>query len=194
MVGTGGSACPPPSPLLRLATLLSLAGHPFVLVPATLLVTTRQWRWAAVIAATTTVPMLVVIARKVRRGEWSDYDVSRHEHRSGLYYAAVPLLILAAVVLYTLDAPRGIMRGLLAGSAMLAVGLAANRWLKVSMHMMFAAFCAVVIVKHFPLAAIAVLAALVAVGWSRRVLNRHTLAEVLVGSVAGAAAGVFAML
>lgn len=196
MVRTGGSACPPspavPSRFRRLAQFLSVVGHPFVVVPLTILASTRNWVWPAVIAASTTLPMLAVIARKVRRGDWSDHDVSRPEQRSGLYRIAFPLMLVAAILLYFLEAPPGMLRGVAAGTAMLATGFLTSRWLKTSMHMMFAVFCAVFIARLWPMAIPALVVFLVALGWSRRVLDRHTLVEILVGSAVGLAGGVFA--
>lgn len=94
--------------------------------------------------------------------------MSRHEQRSGLYLAAVPLLLLA-------------------------VGLAANRFLKVSMHLMFAGFAAVVIVREDPSTALVVVVTLIALAWSRRFLHRHTWPEIAAGFVTGALAGAFAV-
>jgi hypothetical protein len=176
----------------RLALFLSVAGHPFVLVPLTLLAVTRHWVWPAVIAASSTLPMLGIIARRVRRGTWSDYDVSRHEQRSGLYHVAFPLLAVTALVLYLMDAPAGMLRGVAAGAAMLAAGFLANRWLKVSAHMMFAAFCGVLVAHAIPAAALPALALVAAVAWSRRALDRHTWPEIVTGAIFGAIAGMIA--
>lgn len=197
MVRTGDPACPPsssshPSPLYRLALFLSVAGHPFVLVPLTIFATTRSWILTAAIAASTTLPMLAIIVRKVRRGVWSDHDVSRHEQRSGLYHVAFPLMALAAVVLYFLDASPPMFRGLLAGTAMLAVGFLANRWLKVSAHMMFGGFCGMLVARAFPALSLPLVLFILALAWSRRYLDRHTWPEIVVGLLTGVAAGVFA--
>jgi hypothetical protein len=38
------------------------------------------------------ITMTLVVLRKVRRGEWSDVDVSLRERRPGAYARAIPLL------------------------------------------------------------------------------------------------------
>ena len=172
-----------------LARALSIAGHPFVLSPLTIGATTRSWRWAALVAAGTTLPLLAIIARKVRRGSWSDFDVSRHDQRHGLYAAAIPLVVITALVFWFLGAHRDLLRGFAAATVMLGLGAAANRFLKTSMHMMCAAFCAVIMIRVYPLSAIGVIPFVAAVAWSRRKLERHTLVEVLVGLGIGLAAG-----
>ena len=174
------------------ARVLSTAGHPLLLVPLTVAAATRNWRWTLVIAAGTILPLFAIIVRNVRRGTWSDTDVSRHEQRPGLYLAAVPLLAVSAVVLYLIGAPASMLRPIATAVVMLLIGLVGNRFLKTSMHMMFAAFCGVSIVRVYPWSAIAIVPFVLAIAWSRRKLERHTRAEVAAGLLLGLAAGLYA--
>jgi hypothetical protein len=173
------------SSTIALARTLSVLGHPFLLVPLTIAVLTRSLFWTAVIAASTTVPLLVIISRKVRRGAWSDFDVSRHEQRAGLYYAGIPLMALSAILLYCLGASPSLMRGVAAGTVMFLAGLLGNRFLKISLHMMVAAFCAVALARAYPWSPIGTIPFLTAIAWSRRFLDRHTWAEIGVGLLLG---------
>jgi len=170
-----------------LARALSILGHPFLLGPLTIAALTRSLFWAAVLAASTTVPLLVIIARNVRRGAWSDFDVSRHEQRSGLYYAGLPLMALAAVLLYLLDASPALLRGVAAATVMFLAGLLGNRFLKISMHMMVAAFCTVALARTYPWSPLATIPFLAALAWSRRHLDRHTWPEIATGIAIGTA-------
>jgi membrane-associated phospholipid phosphatase len=63
-----------------------------------------------------------------------------------------------------------------------------RRWLKVSLHAAFAMFSAALVWQSPAVFALS-LGLAVAVGWSRCELHRHTPREVLVGLLAGAAAG-----
>jgi hypothetical protein len=177
------------SSTIALARALSILGHPFLLIPLTIAALTRSLFWTAVIAASTTVPLLAIIVRKVRRGTWSDFDVSRHEQRSGVYHAGIPLLALCALLLYLLGASPEMLRGVAAGALMFLAGLLGNRFLKISMHMMFAAFCTVALARTYPASLFGTLPFLAAIAWSRRYLDRHTWAEIAVGVVIGLACG-----
>jgi hypothetical protein len=177
-----------------LARIVSIAGHPFVLIPLMIAVATRNWVWTAVVAAATILPLFVIVLRNVRRGVWSDHDVSRREQRGGLYRVALPLVALTAVLLYFLDAGPGMMRGFAAGAAMLLLGVLGNRFLKISMHMMCAAFCAVTIARLYPATTFAIVPFVAAIAWSRHKLERHTWTEVAVGLGIGAGAALVAML
>lgn len=185
---------PPRLSSTTLARILSIAGHPFVLIPLMVAVATRNWVWTSVVAAGTVLPMFVITLRNVRRGVWSDHDVSRREQRGGLYRVALPLVALSAVLLYFLDAGPHMMRGLGAAGAMLLLGVLGNRFLKISMHMMAAAFCGVTIARLYPATTFAIVPFVAAIAWSRHKLDRHTWAEVGVGLAIGAGAALIAML
>jgi membrane-associated phospholipid phosphatase len=175
-----------------LARALSIAGHPFLLIPLMIAVATRNWVWTAAIAAGMILPMLAITIRNVRRGAWSDHDVSRQDQRLGLYRVAFPLLAVSTVLLYFLGAGRGMLRGMAAAAVMLALGTIGNRFLKISMHMMTAAYATVVIVKIYPMSAWILVPFTAAIAWSRRKLERHTWPEVVVGLAIGTAAALFA--
>ena len=176
-----------------LARALSTAGHPFVLIPLTVAAATRNLLWTTILAAGTILPLLAIIIRNVRRGTWSDADVSRHDQRAGLYRVALPLAIASAVVLHFAGAPARMLRSVAAAAAMLGMGLVGNLLLKISMHMMFASFCGVAIVRLHPWTAIAIVPFVLAIAWSRRKLERHTFTEVVVGLLLGLAAGIYAV-
>jgi len=177
-----------------LARILSIAGHPFVLIPLMVAVATRNWVWTSIVAAGTILPLFVIVLRNVRRGIWSDHDVSRREQRGGLYRVALPLVALSAVLLYFLDAGPRMMRGFAAAAVMLLLGVLGNRFLKISMHMMAAAFCGVTIAWLYPATTFAIVPFVAAIAWSRRELERHTWAEVAAGLAIGAGAALAAML
>lgn len=179
---------------ILLARILSLAGHPFVLIPLMVAIATRNWTWTAIVAACTILPLFAITLRNVRRGVWSDHDVSRRDQRGGLYRVAFPLLAITALVLWLLDAGAGMMRGFAAAAAMLAIGVLGNRFLKISMHMMAAAYCGVVIAWLHPMSAFAIVPFVAGIAWSRWKLERHTIAEIIVGLGVGAGAGLFAAM
>ena len=127
-----------------LARLLSIILHPFVLSPITVALATRDWRATAFVGAATILPILAVLLWNLRRGVWSDFDVSRRDQRSGLYWIAIPLFAAAGVFL---PAPPWFARSMLALVCALVIALAAGPLLKTSLHMLFALFCTAVLAK-----------------------------------------------
>ncbi len=177
-----------------LARILSIAGNPLLLIPLMVAVATRNWIPTAIVGAVTILPLLAITLRNVRRCVWSDHDVSTREQRSGLYRVLLPLIGITALLLWLMDGSPRMMRGFAAAAVMLALGLLGNRFLKISLHMMFAAFCAVIIVRIHPGSVYAIVPFVAAVAWSRRKLERHTWAEIFVGLALGGAAAFIASM
>ena len=172
----------------RLARLISIAAHPFVLSPLTAALAIRNLRWTLILVASTVLPLAAVLLWKVRRGVWSDYDVSRREQRSGLYWIAIPMFAAAA---FLAPLPPWFRRSMLSLVCALVIGLLLDRWLKTSLHLMMAAFCAVILWRVFPWSAVAMALVLAALAWSRWILKRHTVPEIITGTILGLAAGIY---
>jgi hypothetical protein len=174
------------------AAVVSTALHPLLLIPVTILLLTRDLRVSGLIAAVTFLPLLAITLRNVRRGTWSNFDVSDRVQRGGLYRAGVPLTLLGAAVLYLTGAPASMVRGALIAVAMMLSALVLSPFLKTSLHMLFASWSGILIIRTFPLAAPLVLLTLLVLGWSRLRLSRHTPAELIAGAVIGVAGGLMA--
>jgi len=143
--------------------------------------------FGAAVALATVVPVIVLVVRGVRRSAYSDYDVSDRGQRSGFYRALFMVLPIGSAALWLLE--PALRPGIVATWALILTSMAANHFVKSSLHVGFAAYCAVLLpltAWTAPLAA----AAVVAIAWSRLALERHTAREVAVGAALGLAAGV----
>lgn len=80
------------------------------------------------------------------------------------------------------------VRGVVATFGMLAVCAAATRWIKVSLHMAFAALAATALFGSRVGYGLALM--LPALALARLALGRHTTLELVLGTIAGVAAGV----
>ena len=137
---------------MRAARWLSIIFHPFVMVGvlAGTAAAARQTAGEAMtsvgtVLAFTVVPLLFLMIRQVRRGAWENVDASNKTERPVLYL--VGGVGLAALIAYlVVGSPEAFMlRGVVATLIMLAVCAAATWWIKVSLHMAFAAFAATVL-------------------------------------------------
>ena len=132
--------------------------------------------------------------RNVRRGVWSDHDVSRRDQRGGLYRAALPLLALSALLLCLLDAgPRHDAR--LRRRRRDAPPRPPRQPLPEDLH----AHDGRRLLRRdhrpaLPATAFAIVPFVAAIAWSRRKLERHTWTEIVVGLAIGGAAAWFAAM
>src|SRR5437763_14739660 len=130
-----------PAPRSRKQTLaraLSIAGHPFILIPAVALIVSG--RGPALVLALTMLAVAGVIFFQVRRGKWSDADVSTRQQRPLFYVVLLGPTGGAALLLWRMGASSSFVRGTLIAIALITIQMIANRWLKISLHASFAAF------------------------------------------------------
>jgi hypothetical protein len=179
----------------KVARSLSILGHPVVVMPvaSALLVLDRRASSPLLIVTALCLTSAVVLAFsfwQVHRGRWQHVDASSaHERRSLNLFLAI-VLFLAAAIAFVGAAERGLTLGLALSGFLIGLIMLVSRWVKLSLHAAFAAF-AVVLLWPLGLGYVAI-AALVAAAicWSRVLLCRHTVIEVVSGSVLGVLVGV----
>jgi membrane-associated phospholipid phosphatase len=183
----------PRTPRETAALWVSRVGHPFVLLPLTVgaLMARRFGGRAgllsgAAVAVATVLPVIALVVRGVRRSAYTDYDVSDRGQRKGFYRALFVVLPAGSAALWLL-APA-LRPGIVATWALILASMAANGVVKSSLHVGFAAYCAVLL-PLTPWTAPLAGAAVAAIAWSRLALRRHTAREVACGAALGAAAG-----
>ncbi len=180
---------------LVVARLLSIAGHPALVVPLASMALTsshgasaRELGYVAACAWGVAVAVMAFSWGQVRRGRWAHVDASVRGERRSLNRVLLLLFVAAAIVAAFLlgDRRPAMVFALSAGIVAFAMLLAGR--LKTSLHVAFAAFAAAL---GWPAAAWVAcgLAGTAAIAWSRLALGRHTRAEVIVGAVVGAMAG-----
>lgn len=94
----------------------------------------------------------------------------------------------ASVALALVGQPWQLVLGLALPAAIIAVALALSSVLKLSLHSAFAVFAAFLLWPNAAAVGLLILLA-IAIAWSRLVLHRHTVTEVMVGLFVGAIAG-----
>jgi membrane-associated phospholipid phosphatase len=181
---------------LRFARWISIIGHPFLLMP--LLTGIIAYRVLppieALIAELVALSVVIIPAGiytivRVRKGTWTDLDVSHKTERGQFYAILLPLLVILALITWIAEVPRSIPRGVLAIIALVGSAYVINIWTKISLHTGFAVFVALTLFLIHPILAIVAVVLAMLVAWSRVVLGRHTRREVLFGGVLGCAVG-----
>src|SRR5512132_4157063 len=180
---------------VAIARAISIAGRPvaFILVAVLVAASTggaslRQLWSIGGALATLGVVVLGFSWLQVRAGRWSHIDASVRNERNSLNVFLGVLCLLGAVLLWFLTRRPYMSLGLVLSGALIVVALLIARWVKVSLHVAFAAF-ATALLWPIKLAVVAGALLTAAVVWSRVVLGRHVVADVACGLVLGTAAG-----
>ena len=173
----------------RLARWLSRVFHPFILSVLTLFLMTyldtRSFalaaRWTLICAVVFLVPLFFYILAMVRRGRYSDTDVSIREQRYGLYLICGLCLLLMVAIFVLCGAPLISQVGMYAAVSATVISALINRFSKISVHAMMAAGGATMLFHLSLPIGVALGAAAACVSWSRVRLERHTWRQVISG-------------
>lgn len=179
-----------PATELAAARLLSIAGHPAVLMPAAALIAAPPRIGVAAVTAAVAcvVAVLGYSFYKARRGDWLHIDASVPAERMQFNSRVGIGLLAAAGALWLMGLHVGLplvigLAGLIVLTGQLFRGVA-----KLSLHVAFAVFAAFLVWPN-QIAAVVLAAIAIGVAWSRLALRRHVAADVVLGALAGIAAG-----
>ncbi len=180
----------------RLARALSIAGHPLSVVPLAVFASfvarggdpRRALPFALGFAAFAGLAM-GYSWWQVRRRRWAHVDASDPAERRSLNRFLFLALAAGAGLLGWQTSARELALGLALSAALVLAGAAAARWCKLSLHVAFATYAALLLARVGVGAASAGLAFAAAVAWSRLALSRHIPRDLVAGAIGGAAAG-----
>ncbi len=184
------------SPVKPLARWVSILAHPFVMV--TLLVVVPALRASAGNALQSVLPVIIAVVvpiavlmfRQVHRGRWSNVDASRPSERPVLFLVALAGLVAALGWVLLNDPQSFLVRGMLVVAAFLLVAALLTRWVKLSLHVAFAALTATTLFLLGSAVGYLLIAVVPVVFWSRIALARHRVHELVVGLVLGVLTGI----
>jgi len=129
-------------------------------------------------------PLLYIIIG-VRLGKLTDIDVSRRSQRAGPFIFGIVSVMIGWLVLTLTNGPRNLqtvmMITVFSGTIMMVITF----WWKISMHASSLGGAATMLTVLYGAVMLPLFVLLVLVSWSRVVLRRHTVTQVIAGSLAG---------
>lgn len=152
--------------------------------------------WGLVAALFCAVLPVLLIAYGRRRGYWGDRHVRRRQDRLLLIPGIMASVAAGLALLTALGAPRELAALVWAMLAALVAILAITTMWKISVHTAVSSGATVVLAMAYGPWLLLLYGPVAVVGWSRVRLRDHTLAQVLAGTLLGAAVAglVFAAL
>ena len=180
----------------RIARWLSIIAHPLVMVALLVAVPAMRQspgtvvRSVLLVVVAVVVPIAVLMFRQVRRGRWANADASERSERPVLFLVALAGLVAALAWVLLTDPRSFLVRGMLVVAGFLLLAALLTRWVKLSLHVAFAALTATALCLLGSPIGYGLIAVVAAVFWSRLALGRHSLRELLVGLALGVVTGV----
>lgn len=179
-----------------IAKCISFFGHPLLTIPLfvtiTMFATEDIGRAALVtflIVGCIFVPLIAWLYIKSKNGTTTNFDVSDRKQRKSVFVFILPVLMLVTIILYYTGQSRTVCLSVFFGLVITFVSQLVNLRIKSSLHVSMTIYLAFLIIPLNYIAGIVVLLLSVLIGWSRMVLARHTLKEVLWGGGIGLTVG-----
>jgi membrane-associated phospholipid phosphatase len=126
---------------------------------------------------------------KSKNGSYSNFDVSDKKQRRSLFVFAIPFLVIVTTVLFLTHQPEKTCYGVLFATLLVVISQLVNFFIKSSLHVsltLYLAFLAIPINLAF---GFSLMFLCIFIGWSRVVLKRHSIKEVIVGAIIGLSIG-----
>jgi hypothetical protein len=177
------------------ARALSIVGHPILVLPLTVLALTRtrggggDVLWLGIGFGLFAAVVMGYSWWQVRRGRWGHVDASAKHERGSLNRFLLVALTIGTLLAAVLAPQRGLVWGLGLSAGLIAIAMLTARWCKLSLHMAFAVFAALLLSRLGWEYGVAGMLFVAAIAWSRLALRRHTRADLLAGTTVGALAG-----
>jgi membrane-associated phospholipid phosphatase len=176
----------------KIANLISILGHPLLTVPLFTAISIFHYEdaskalWiSALIFGGVFIPLSVKMYRGAKSGEYTNFDVSEQRQRQSWYIWATGLLFILCIVLWVSGQSQGFRAVVQLGFLLMVTAQLVNFFIKSSLHMSLNVFMTFLI---FPIGLIAGLffcCFILLIGWSRLMLGRHTVREILTGTLIG---------
>ncbi len=139
--------------------------------------------YTAITLLFTSIGPLLYILIGVRRGKFSDMDVSIRSQRSGPFLFTILSALIALFMLAAFHGPRDLDTLLLIMIVSGVITMVITFWWKISIHTSSLASAVTVLIALYGTIMLPLFGLVALVGWSRVVLRRHTIAQVIAGSV-----------
>lgn len=181
----------------KIASFISIIGHPFLTLPVSAVIVfftfetfQKALLHSAIIVVGFFVPLAIKMHLSVKKGTYTNFDVSNKTQRQSWYIFAILLLLAVTVVLFVTNQPRNLCLSVLFALLLLTISKIMNYFIKSSLHVSFTIFLAFLIIPINLVIGLCFLAFTVLIAWSRLTLKRHSLKEIIAGAIIGLTIGI----
>lgn len=176
----------------KIANFISIIGHPMLTIPVFVVIAMfgfEDFKKAAFISfliiGCIFIPLIVRMYLRTKNGTYTNFDVSDRKQRKSLFIYAVPLLAFVTFLLFTTGQNSNLCISVLFATVLVFVSQIVNLFIKSSLHVSLNIYLSFLVMTLNVTTGIVLLLFTVLLGWSRIVLGRHTLKEVLYGGCIG---------
>lgn len=186
---------------IKIANIISIIGHPLLTIPIFAIIVLfcyedlhRAFVISALIMGCVFIPITIKMYRGSRKGTYTNFDVSDKNERQNWYVIVLMLLFMLTAILFLTNQTHGIRYNALFFFLLLIVAKIANYFIKTSLHVSLNVFLSFLMMQINLFYGLAFLCFVFVIAWSRLILKRHTLKEIIYGGINGLAIGILSLV
>lgn len=185
---------------MKLAKSLSFLGHPLILGTFYVILMSFQnltnenaWKVSFLTIGLIALPVIFNNVKKLRKGEYTNFDVSDQNQRKGFYPFIISLFTLLTLVFYLSGFPISVTVNTLNFLVMMLTMGFINLKIKASLHACIAFYISISLFSLSAFWGMPIFVLAMATTWSRLILGRHSVLDLVVGSVTGLIFGLISL-
>jgi len=185
---------------MKLAKLLSLIGHPLFIGPVYVslmsfknLSHSTAWKVTLLTVGFIALPIIFHNLIKLRKREYSNFDVSDQNQRKGFYPFAIFLFVILSLAFFFSGFPSSVIVNTLNFLVMMLIMAFMNLKIKASLHAGVAFYISISLFSLSPWTSLIFFMLASGTTWSRSLLGRHDFAELVAGMTVGVIFGLVSL-
>jgi membrane-associated phospholipid phosphatase len=185
----------------KIANIISIIGHPLLTIPIFVITVLfsyedlkRAFLVSALILGCIFIPLTIKMYRGSKKGTYTNFDVSDKNERQNWYIIVLMLLFMLTAILFLTNQSQGIKYNALFFFLLLFIAKIGNYFIKTSLHVALNVFLSFLIMQINLVYGVSFLVFVFPIAWSRLILKRHTLKEIIYGGINGLAIGILSFL
>lgn len=185
----------------KLANYISIIGNPILTISLFAVISfftyeaiQKAFLHSFLMVAGIAVPLTVKMYRGSKNGTYSNFDISDQKERQSWYFFPIIILFIVTILLYLMHSSRTLLLSILFALILLIISQVVNYFVKCSLHVSFNVYLSFLILRQHLLLGLVFIIFTVLIAWSRLVLKRHSLTEIMAGLLCGLAIGMLVLI
>jgi membrane-associated phospholipid phosphatase len=185
----------------KIANIISIIGHPLLTIPIFVIMVLfkyqdlqRAFLISTLLLGGVFIPLTLKMYIGSRNGTYTNFDVSDKSERQNWYVIVLILLFILTSILFLTNQPRVIKYNALFFFLLLFIAKMGNYFIKTSLHVSLNIFLSFLMMQINLMYGFSFLGFVFVIAWSRLILKRHTLKEIIYGGLNGLAIGLLSLV
>jgi membrane-associated phospholipid phosphatase len=182
---------------IKIANIISIIGHPLLTVPVFVIILLfnyedlhRAFLVSALILGCVFIPLITKMYNGLRNGIYTNFDISNKNERQNWYIIVLILLFILTSILFLTNQPQDIKYNALFFFLLMFFAKIGNYFIKTSLHVSLNIFLSFLIMQINLMLGLLFLCFIFPIAWSRLILKRHNMKEIIYGGLNGLAIGI----